>query len=189
MSYSEKIRRGKIAIQALIDYKDAVKHNDQARSALLRSKFEDQDWLDSYFKYFGYGYYDNPADLIPPVPISFYSFHLMVSLGVHFMVMFLLSIWFVFKGWIVRRRWFLVLSILTIPLVYIASMSGWILAEFGRQPWVIQDIMPTIAAVSAIDTSSVQITFWLFVVVFTTLLLAEVKIMLTQIKKGPKIGE
>jgi cytochrome d ubiquinol oxidase subunit I len=112
----------------------------------------------------------------------------MVFLGVHFMVMFILSIWFTFKGWIERRKWFLVLSIITIPLVYIASMAGWMVAEFGRQPWVIQDIMPTIAAVSQIDATSVKITFWLFVAVFSTLFLAEIKIMLAQIKKGPKLG-
>jgi len=188
MSYKEKIRRGKIAIQTLSDYKDAKKHNDEGRASLLRAKFEDQEWLDGYLRYFGYGYYDNPKDMIPPVPVSFYSFHLMVFLGIHFMVMFILSIWFIFKGWIERRKWFLVLSIITIPLVYLASMAGWMVAEFGRQPWVIQDIMPTIAAVSKIDASSVQITFWIFVAVFTTLFLAEIRIMLHQIKKGPKTG-
>jgi cytochrome d ubiquinol oxidase subunit I len=77
-------------------------------------------------------------------------------------------------------------AIFTIPLVYLASMAGWMVAEFGRQPWVIQDLMPTVSAVSRISTSSVQITFWLFVVLFTALFLAEIRIMLAQIKKGPK---
>ena len=81
-------------------------------------------------------------------------------------------------------KWLLYVGIWTIPLVYIASEAGWVLAELGRQPWVIQDLMPTLAAVSKIDTSSVQITFWLFAITFTALLIAEIKIMLTQIKKG-----
>lgn len=81
-------------------------------------------------------------------------------------------------------RWLLYVGIWTIPLVYIASQAGWVLAELGRQPWVIQDLMPTLAAVSKIDATSVQITFWLFAATFTTLLIAEIKIMLTQIKKG-----
>ena len=78
------------------------------------------------------------------------------------------------------------MSIIAIPLVYITHQAGWLLAEMGRQPWVIQDLMPTIAAVTRIDKSSVQITFWMFVATFTILLIAELKIMLTQIKKGPK---
>ena len=72
----------------------------------------------------------------------------------------------------------------TIPLAYIASMLGWIVAEVGRQPWVIQDILPTIAAVSQLKSSSVQLTFWLFAVLFTGLLIAEIGIMTKRIKKG-----
>jgi cytochrome d ubiquinol oxidase subunit I len=67
-------------------------------------------------------------------------------------------------------------------------MSGWIVAEVGRQPWTIQDLLPTVAAVSNIDASAVQITFWLFAIIFTALLIAEIKIMLKQIKIGPKEG-
>jgi cytochrome d ubiquinol oxidase subunit I len=58
----------------------------------------------------------------------------------------------------------------------------------GRQPWVIQDLMPTFAAVSRIDAGMVQITFWMFAVIFTTLAIAEVKIMVKQIQMGPKDG-
>jgi cytochrome d ubiquinol oxidase subunit I len=54
----------------------------------------------------------------------------------------------------------------------------------GRQPWVIQDLMPSIAAVSRVDAGSVQLTFWLFAITFTILLIAEVKILVAQIKKG-----
>jgi cytochrome d ubiquinol oxidase subunit I len=75
-----------------------------------------------------------------------------------------------------------------IPLVYIASQAGWIVAELGRQPWVIQDILPTMAAVSRIDASAVQVTFFLFAIIFTALLIAELKIMFRQIKLGPKDG-
>ena len=188
MSYYEKMRRGRIAINTLSDYKKAMKDKNESKINELRAKFEDQEWIDGYLRYFGYGYYDNPKDLIPPVPISFYSFHLMVILWVHFMIMFFLSILFIFKGWIVKRRWFLWLSIITIPLVYLASMAGWMLAEFGRQPWVIQDLMPTLSAVSRIDASTVQITLWLFVALFTVLLIAELKIMFSFIKKENNKG-
>jgi cytochrome d ubiquinol oxidase subunit I len=67
-------------------------------------------------------------------------------------------------------------------------MCGWVVAEVGRQPWVIQDLMPTISAVSKVKTGMVQTTFLLFAVTFTILLIAELKIMFAQIKKGPKEG-
>ena len=92
------------------------------------------------------------------------------------------------KDRIENRRWLLRLAVLSIPLVYLASEAGWVVAEVGRQPWVIQDLMPTMAAVSRIDASSVIITFWLFAALFTILLVAELKIMTRQIKLGPKEG-
>jgi len=186
MSYQEKMERGKIAIQTLSDYKQAVKENNGEKTAALRAQFNDKDFLDNYFRYFGYGYYNNPEDLIPNVPVSFYSFHIMVILGMHFMILFLVILILLFKNVLHRKRWILFVALFTIPLVYLASMAGWMLAEFGRQPWVIQDLFPTITAVSRIDSSAVQITFWLFAVLFTALLIAEVRIMTTQIKKGPK---
>ncbi len=186
ISYHEKIERGKMAIETLKDYKKSVAEKDSARSAALLAKFRDPVFLNDYFRYFGYGYYHDPVDLIPSVPVSFYSFHIMVILGAHFMILFLVVFILLWKNTLHKKKWILWVSLLTIPLVYLASMAGWMLAEFGRQPWVIQDLMPTIAAVSRIDSSSVQITFWLFVVLFTALLLAEIGIMTSQIRKGPK---
>jgi cytochrome d ubiquinol oxidase subunit I len=80
------------------------------------------------------------------------------------------------------------LAIFTIPLAYLATQAGWVVAEMGRQPWVIQDLLPTVAAISHINTGTVQITFWLFAAVFTGLLIAELSIMFKQIKIGPKEG-
>lgn len=77
-------------------------------------------------------------------------------------------------------------SPMDIPLVYIASEAGWVVAEVGRQPWVIQDLMTTAQAVSQIDSSSVIITFFLFAITFTALLIAEIRILTKQIKIGPK---
>jgi cytochrome bd ubiquinol oxidase subunit I len=83
-----------------------------------------------------------------------------------------------------NKKVILYTALWTIPLAYIASMLGWIVAEVGRQPWVIQDILPTIAAVSQLKSSSVQLTFWLFAILFTGLLIAEIGIMTKRIKKG-----
>ena len=78
------------------------------------------------------------------------------------------------------------LCIVSIPLVWICSQAGWITAEVGRQPWVIQDLMPARAAISDISAGSVQLTFTLFALLFTCLLVAEVSIMLHQISKKSK---
>ena len=78
------------------------------------------------------------------------------------------------------------ISILSVPLVYVCSQAGWLVAEIGRQPWTIQDVLPLQAAVSALSVESVKITFFIFFVLFTALLIAEIRIMLNQIKKGPK---
>jgi cytochrome d ubiquinol oxidase subunit I len=139
--------------------------------------------FEANYKNFGYGYYDDPHDLIPNVPLTFYSFHTMVGLGLWFMLLFLLSLIFALKDKLLQKRWLLYLALWTIPFAWLASEAGWMVAEFGRQPWVVQDYMPTLSAVSNIDHTSVMITFFLFAVVFTVLLIAEIKIMLNQIKQ------
>ena len=67
-----------------------------------------------------------------------------------------------------------------------ASQAGWIVAEVGRQPWAIQDLLPVNAAISRLETGSVQTTFFIFLIMFTVLLIAEIGIMLKAIKKGPE---
>lgn len=186
MPATEKIERGKMAIRKLKEFKEAKAAGDEARAEVLKTEFMDPDFQKNYYTYFGYGYISDPNLLIPSVPLSFYSFHLMVGLGFYFVVFFILSLVFVLKGTLDRRRGFLRLAIWTIPMAYVASQAGWIVAEVGRQPWVIQDLMPTVAAVTKISTSAVQVTFWIFAVIFTTLLIAEIKIMIRQIKIGPK---
>ena len=200
LGYGERMARGRIAQKALKEYKEArtiakeSKANEMVRLSFeqkaeeLEALFSDEEWLENYFAYFGYGYYDDAKDLIPSVPVSFYSFHVMVILGGLFLIIFFLALVFVLRDKLEKRKWFLWLAILAIPLVYIASQMGWLLAEMGRQPWVIQDLMPTLAAVTKNTAGNVQITFWMFVVTFTVLLIAELKIMLTVIKKGPKEG-
>ncbi|MBN2668851.1 MAG: cytochrome ubiquinol oxidase subunit I [Bacteroidales bacterium] len=182
ISYQEKIEKGKIAIDALAEYKTLKKIGDTQNAAIALKTFEDN------FQYFGYGYYfgRDPHELIPPVRMSFYAFHIMVGLGTYFVLFFILILFFTLKKQVVDKKWLLRLAVWTIPLAYVASEAGWIVAEVGRQPWVIQDLLPSIAAVSQIDSSSVMITFFLFLAIFTTLLIAEIRIMLSQIKKGPE---
>lgn len=182
LSAQQKISRGRVAIQALADYRKAKQ--DGNKELMNFSKMV----LEQNFQYFGYGYLNDPSSIIPNVPLTFYSFHIMVVLGFYFIILFAVVLWLVFKQRLQKQRWMLRLLIISVPLAYIASQAGWIVAEVGRQPWVIQDLLPTVAAVSRIDASAVQITFWLFGLLFTLLLIAELKIMFKQIKIGTKEG-
>lgn len=183
LSVSEKIERGKLAKKALADYKTAKENGDAIALADAKQR------LDTNFAYFGYGYLSSPDSVVPNVPLTFYSFRIMVGLGVFFIFIFIMALWGAFKNKLEGKRWLLRMFLWSIPLVYIASQCGWIVAELGRQPWTIQDLMPTNAAVSNISAGAVMTTFFLFFALFTVLLIAEIKIMLSQIKKGPKIEQ
>ena len=189
MAASEKMSRGKVAIEKLTAYKLAKKSGQKAQADSLKTEIMSPDFQKNYFSYFGYGYISDPHTLVPSVAISFYSFHIMVVLGMYFILFFLLALFYTLKGRIHKKRTFLRLAVLTVPLAYLASQAGWVLTEVGRQPWIIQDLMPTMAAVTKISASAVQVTFWLFAIIFTTLLIAEIKIMMRQIKIGPKQEE
>ncbi len=189
MPAQEKIERGKVAIDALRALNTAKQNNDTEKLNELIAMFQDKDFKENYFKYFGYGYFTNTKDLIPNVPLVFYSFHIMVILGSFFVIMFALFLYMGIKNKIKNQRWLFYVGIISIPLVYVASQTGWIVAEVGRQPWVIQNLMPVKVAVSQVSTTTVQTTFWLFATIFTGLLIAELRIMFKQIKIGPKEGK
>ena len=144
--------------------------------------------LDENMKYFGYGHIKNKEDVIPPVSITFYSFHIMVGLGTWFTILFALILFLLTKKEILNYPIVLKSALFSIPLGYIASEAGWVVAEVGRQPWAIQDLMPVGIAATKIATTNVMISFFIFAILFTVLLIAEIKIMTKQIKIGPNGG-
>jgi cytochrome d ubiquinol oxidase subunit I len=182
----EKMLRGKYSLTMLKSYQSARLNNDSARIRSIKSVFNDKEFQNRYFRYFGYAYINKPEDVIPDVTASFYSFHLMVVLGFLLIMIFSVALYLLFKGTISNNRWFLWIALLSIPLPYIASELGWLLTEIGRQPWIIQDMMTVSKGVSRISTGSVISTFILFAVLFTGLLISEVSIMVKQIKTGPR---
>ena len=188
LSAQEKIKLGRYARDVLIQYKEARDRGDQLLMDSIQGRMYDPVFYEKYFRYFGYSFLNDTESLVPNVPITFYSFHIMVMLGFYFIVFFITVLLLLFRNTLEKNKWILWLSVLGIPLPYIASECGWVLCEVGRQPWVIQDLMPVSAAASRIDASSVQITLFLFVLLFTALLIAEIRIMLKQIKNGPKEG-
>lgn len=173
-----RIESGKIALGALAAYQNA---KDNSNQALMQ---EQMGLLEDNIKNFGYGYFEDPKDLIPPVATTFYSFHIMVALGSWFFVLFIVTLYLSMANDILKFKKLLWLCILTVPLGYIAAECGWIVAEVGRQPWVIQDLMPVGIAATHLGSVNVQISFWIFAILFTLLLFAELSIMVKQIKKG-----
>jgi len=186
---SEKIKNGIYARDVLTSYKKAKSEKDTVQISALKGVFNDKNFHDKYFRYFGYASIDKPEDVIPDVTISFYSFHLMVVLGFLFIMIFSVALFLTYKGTIARTKWFLWIALLSIPLPYVSSELGWILTEVGRQPWIIQDLMTVSKGVSHVTTGSVITTFILFAFMFTALLISEISIMVKQIKIGPKNKE
>lgn len=185
-STPEKMESGRHARDVLVSYHAARAANDSAKVSEIRGVFRDKEFNDKYFRYFGYSSITKPEDVIPDVPRSFYSFHLMVMLGFLFILIFSVALHLLFTGSLSKNKWFLWVAFLSIPLPYIASELGWVLTEIGRQPWIIQDMMTVSKAVSQISTGTVITTFILFALLFTGLLISEVSIMIKQIKTGPK---
>jgi len=105
---------------------------------------------------------------------------------VFFLLLFIVTWFYMYKKKFAETKWLQWVSLISIPLAYICSQAGWLVAEMGRQPWAIQDILPVTAAVSKNETASVQLTFFIFLILFTTLLIAEIGIMLKVIKGGPE---
>ena len=209
-SIDEKIERGKMAITALAEYRKA-----RAEGASPDSLSAQLTTLKENMKYFGYGYIKDKSEVVPFIPINFWTFRIMVGLGCLFILFFgaicLLAFRIPLLSVITRRlmasigllpeteadvyditrlpAWHYWVAVALVPLAYIASESGWLVAEFGRQPWTIQDMLPTWVAVSDLHSSSVMLTFFLFLILFTTMLAVEINIMLKQISKGPDASE
>ena len=178
LSVEEKMRRGRTAVYALMSYRNAKKAKaEETAQQHLKA-------LKENMPYFGYGYVKSADQVVPSIPLCFWSFRIMVGLGCLFILFFAVALYLVWRKDVTKPKWFHIVAIAMVPLAYIASESGWIVAEMGRQPWTIQDMLPTWAAVSDISAGSVALTFFIFLALFTTLLAVEISIMLKQINKG-----
>lgn len=179
-SVAQKMEMGKAALDALAKYR-LLKDTDPAAAAQAR------EVLESNFKYMGYGYLESPTDVIPPVGIVYWSFRLMIGLGSFIGLVLLLVLWFNYKNKLEYKKWLQYAALLCIPLVYICGECGWIVAEVGRQPWTIQDLLPVNVAVSGTNSAEVITTFFIFLGIFALFLLIEIRIMINAIKKGPTV--
>ncbi|NOQ47053.1 MAG: cytochrome ubiquinol oxidase subunit I, partial [Desulfobulbaceae bacterium] len=180
MGAREKIEKGKVALAQLDAYKKAKKSDDEVAATAALSLFdENKDYL-------GYGFLEKPEDAVPPVAMSFNAFHIMVVLGTIFPLVFLAYIFFGMKDMLEEKRWLLIPGTIMFFLGLIAHWAGWVVAEVGRQPWAIQDLLPVTVARSNLTVGTVQTTFFMFLILFTILLIAEISIMAKQISIGPE---
>lgn len=181
VSYAERIERGKAAHKALAAYDTARKAGDKTAMETSLKDFR------ADYPYFGYGYFNSVDEAIPPVGLTFTTFRLMVILGSYFFLFYIFTIALTYKPQLLERwRWFQLTAMISVPFMWVCSEAGWAIAEVGRQPWTIQDLLPTCAAISDIPASSVVTTFWMFAAVFTILLVAEVSIMCHFVNKETK---
>lgn len=124
-------------------------------------------------------------DTVPTVWPLFWSFRIMVALGFSFILV--LGYFFVvtnFKG-MTYPRWALRLAVAVIPAPWIAAELGWFTAEFGRQPWTVDGILPTALSVSHLSVADLLITLAGFVAFYTVLFIIEMGLMIKYIRKGP----
>ena len=190
LSTAEKMSRGRHAIDQLGRYHEAREKGDEAAMHEVERLFdastpEGAAFLRDYYAYFGYGYLRSPQETVPNVPLVFYSFRVMVGAGCFFILLCAVVWWLNRRDRLAGKRWLLRVMILSIPLAYLASQAGWIVAEVGRQPWTIQNLLPACVSGSHIAATPVAVTFFIFLALFTVLLAAELAIMLRQIKIGP----
>ncbi len=176
----ERMDNGHWALTALSEFKEARESGNETAAAAALETFQ------RFKADLGYGFLEKPEDAVPPLPLTFYSFHVMVMLGGLFPLICILFLFLAAKDRLGRYRWVLYLGTASYFLAMVAHWLGWVVAEVGRQPWAIQDLLPVTVARSNLTVGTVQTTFFLFLALFTVLLIAEIRIMLKQISIGPE---
>jgi cytochrome d ubiquinol oxidase subunit I len=125
------------------------------------------------------------ASTIPDVPVLFWSFRFMVGLGFYFIALFVVAFWLSAKRKLDAHRLFLKFAFWSLPLPWIAAELGWIVAEYGRQPWVIEGVLPTALGVSSTAAGNVLFSLLGFALFYSSLLVADVYLMVKYIRLGP----
>jgi len=127
-------------------------------------------------------------DLIPNVPVLFWAFRFMAGLGFYFILLFATA----FTLASTRRldkTWFLRIALYSLPLPWVAAELGWIVAEYGRQPWVVEGILPTFLGASSVPVGTVIASIAGFVLFYSGLAVTDVALMLRAIRRGPLLPQ
>jgi cytochrome bd ubiquinol oxidase subunit I len=121
---------------------------------------------------------------IPNVPVLFWSFRFMVGLGFYFVLLFATAFYLASRR-MLERAWFLRLALWSLPLPWIAAELGWVVAEYGRQPWIIDGVLPTFLAASNEPVGNLWFSLVGFVLFYSTLAIVELYLMVKYVRLGP----
>ena len=188
----DRIRSGMIAYDALMHIREARDQSDPVELA----RFEEHS-ADLGFAFLLRKYVDDPRtateeqikmaadDTVPTVWPLFWAFRIMVALGFGFIATMGYFFWRASFRQMRYPRWALRMAVIMIPAPWIAAEMGWFVAEFGRQPWTVDGILPTALSVSALSVTEVALTLAGFILFYTVLFIIEMGLMLKFIRKGP----
>ncbi|HSV24478.1 MAG TPA: cytochrome ubiquinol oxidase subunit I [Xanthobacteraceae bacterium] len=184
-----RIRNGLIAYDALEQLKSSP--NDSRAAAQLRDHVADLGYALLLKRYVAdprkadaTTIKDAAADTVPGIGTLFWSFRIMAGLGFYFILLFAVIFWDV-SHQNFSRRWLLRLMLWSLPLPWIAAELGWVVAEYGRQPWAIDGVLPTFLAVSSVSTAQILFTLTGFVLFYSALLVTDIVLMRKYIVMGP----
>lgn len=173
----DKVRSGEATADELTIFE---RHKDDLGYAMLLQPFADD--------------ITNPSEeaiakaveySVPSVAPLFWSFRIMVGAGMAMLLLFILAFYYSTKHQITKPRWLLKASLWSLPLPWIASEAGWFVAEYGRQPWSIAEILPVHTSVSNLTVTDVVITMVAYSAFYTVMFIAAFYLMQKYAKKGP----
>jgi len=124
------------------------------------------------------------GDLVPDVTVLFWGFRIMAGLGFYFIALFLLA-FYLASARKLDRRWFLRIAFLSLPLPWVAAELGWVVAEYGRQPWVVDGVLPTFLGASSVSRGTVIGSIAGFVLFYSALAVTDVTLLVRAIRRGP----
>jgi len=124
-------------------------------------------------------------DTIPNVGVMFWSFRIMVGLGFYMLALIAVSFYFCAKRVFDRKRWLLKLIVFSLPAPWIAAELGWIVAEYGRQPWSIGEVLPTLLASSTLSVGDLIGSIAALVLLYTAFMIAAAYLMVKYVRLGP----
>jgi cytochrome d ubiquinol oxidase subunit I len=123
---------------------------------------------------------------VPNVPVLFWCFRLMVGLGIFFIALFATAFYLATRHRFERHPWFLKLAFFSLPLPWIAIEVGWIVAEYGRQPWAVDGVLPTFLGVSRTSVGNVWMSLTGFVIFYSALAIVDAFLLVRTIRRGPE---
>lgn len=127
-----------------------------------------------------------PGDYVPLVALTFWSFRIMVGLGLLLIALGAFALYMTIRNWPAKWARWLKWMVWVIPLPYLANTTGWVLTEAGRQPWIVQGLLKTVNAVSPnLEAGTVLLSLIVFVLIYAVLIAIDVYLLAKYSKAGP----